>query len=106
MTGKEIRAARMSLPKPFIDVNLNPNPEYTDETRIKWEELFCRDMINSILCYDNECPINNKFLQDYIDKLGIEKVKTLITEQEKDFREAVVQKGIFSNTIVWADEYL
>ena len=110
MTEKQITEAKRSLPKIFLDGG-TPNPAYTDEVSKKWEELYCRDMINSILCYDEVCNMDNLYLKSYIETLGREKVKSLIVEQEKDFKEAVVQENVFTdgegvvyNSIIWADE--
>lgn len=61
------------------------------------EELWCINMIHSILVYNYQptqkrfiFPIDNYYLQDYIHHLGVERVSQLWLEQVADYRKAVV----------------
>lgn len=109
MTGKE------------IDKVKSTDNYRTDEQLRK--EIFCREMINSIMIYDGINAVYekdgklNKYLQKYANKwqdfyyIGEERVRELIKEQQEDFKKAVVQVGVYTdyegctyNTCVWADE--
>lgn len=100
---------KSTLPKMFKDGE--KNPEYTDSVKKEWEQLHCRGMINSILCYGGELSIENRYLKPYVDTLGVAIVNRLIAEQKEDFSKATVLQNTFTddeglsyNTIVWADE--
>lgn len=108
MTEKEIAKARETLPSwrngtPVI---------YTDEQKQLDRELWCREMINSILVYHGKFNImNDEYLKKYIKELGLERVKELVDEQVEDFEKAIVLKntsvdceGVSYNSIIWADE--
>ena len=108
MTEKEIRQVKATLPK---WENGNP-PVFTEEQRQLERELWCREMINSILIYHGKLGImNDRYLKDYIFELGFKRVKELVDEQIEDFEKAKVYKnvhvdfeGVVYNSIVWADE--
>lgn len=108
MTDREIKSARAKLP-PRTQI---PFSEWTDEQKQLDKELDCRDMINSILCYNGEEGlINNRYLNDYILELGLSVVQRLCDEQLVDFKKATVVKNVFTdnegvsyNSIKWADE--
>lgn len=48
MTQREIDAAKATLPRPCSI----PWKDWTDEQRMLYEELSCREMINSCLVYE------------------------------------------------------
>jgi hypothetical protein len=108
MTDKQIQAAKAALPK-WIS---GKKTIYTPEQKQLNKELWCREMINSILCYHGERDImKNRYLQDYIKELGLETVQRLCDEQIADFRQAIVMRNVFTDSeglsysaIVWADE--
>ena len=108
MTGKEMQKAKDSLPK---WINGKP-PVFTIEQKQLEKELWCREMINSILIYNGKYNvINNRYLKDYIEELGFETVEKLVKEQTEDFDRAIVLKnvsvdyeGVSYNSIIWADE--
>lgn len=113
MTGKEIKQARNTLPAR----TRVPWAEWTEEQKQLDRELFCREMINSLLIYHGHDGIKqdnyfgNKYLSEYRDELGDETVDRLCAEQLKDFEKAVVHKnvgtdgeGLSYNSIVWADD--
>lgn len=108
MTGKEIEKLKDSLPK---WKNGKP-PILTAEQKQLNRELWCREMINSILIYHGKNNIiNDVYLEKYIEELGIETVEKLVAEQVEDFDKAVVLKdvsrdyeGVSYNSIIWADE--
>lgn len=110
MTDREIKNAEKMLP-PMTRV---PFAEWTEEQKQLDSELSCRDMINSILCYDGAKGLKgNRYLQSYIDELGEATVTRLCKEQIEDFRKAVVLKnvhidneGVSYNSVIWADEML
>lgn len=108
MTDKEITKAKETLPSwrngtPVI---------YTAKQEQLKKELWCREMINSILIYHGKSNImNNKYLKDYIWELGYNRVKELVGEQIEDFEKAIVKRnvsvdddGLSYNAIIWADE--
>lgn len=108
MTDREIKNARKVLPL----ITQVPMAEWTKEYKQLYSELSCRDMINSILCYNGPAGLKgNRYLQSYIDELGEAIVSKLCEEQIKDFRMAVVLKnvhidneGVSYNSVIWADE--
>lgn len=108
MTGKEIEKLKNSLPK---WENGKP-PVLTAEQKQIDRELWCREMINSILIYHGKANIiNDEYLKKYIEELGIETVEKLVKEQVEDFEKATVlhdvsrdYEGVSYNSIIWADE--
>ena len=108
MTRKQINQLRNTLPKYKNGIP----PTLTLKQRQLEKELNCRDMINSILCYEGaDNIINNKYLRGYISEIGLYAVQQLCAEQIADFKNATVEKnvhidteGVFYHTIVWADE--
>lgn len=117
MTQKEIKTTRESIRGLlFKDMTL--------EQRLLYEELACREMINSCLCYHGikggkeefykVCTWrwgSKSYAQPYIDSLGKDRVEELFKEQEKDFKKATVKynvatdsDGVSYNSIIWADE--
>lgn len=116
MTRKEIEEAKKKLPR-MLDVRYS---DWTHEQKVLSEELDCRSMINSCLCYGGihtfweVCPwryAEKSYAEPFVKKLGIKRVKELVSEQETDFAKATVKHNVFTdgegvsyNTIVWADE--
>ena len=108
MTDKQIKQAREQLPK----ITQIPWSSWTDEQKRLDRELSCRDMINSILCYDGKEEIlKDWYLRKYIDELGIETVQRLCDEQVADFENAIIKRNVFTdsegvsyNSVIWADE--
>lgn len=109
MTDKQIQAAKRTL-------RLEPNQKRTPEQQKLSDELWCRDMINSILAYGDESDLKKDsyqyetYLEKYESKIGTERVQELITEQIADFRKATLIKNVFTddeglcyNSIVWGD---
>ena len=107
MTDKQIEKAKELLPK-WIS---GQKTIYTPEQAQLRDELWCREMINSILCYNGETNImKNTYLYKYIKELGAETVQRLCNEQIADFRKAIVKRnvctdseGVSYNSIIWAD---
>lgn len=105
MTRKQIESIKSTLPR---------FEERTEEQKKTYKELFCREMINSILIYGDKPRKENgeydKYLQDYVNELGKDKVDELIDEQEEDFSKAIVgysgtdNDGLSYNYCRWADE--
>lgn len=105
MTRKQIEAIKSTLPR---------FEERTEEQKQTYKELSCRKMINSILIYSGEPRKENgeydKYLKDYVNELGKNKVDELIDEQEEDFSKAIVgyagtdNEGVSYNYCRWADE--
>ena len=107
MTDKQIKAAKATLPQ-WKD---GKAPFLTPEQHQLNRELQCRDMINSILCYNGkENIMNNKYIHDYINDLGLDAVERLCDEQIADFENAIVKEGVYAsegvsyNSIIWADD--
>ena len=108
MTRKEMEQAKMALPK----WNNGKPPVFTPEQKQLDRELWCRDMINSIMCYHGIANIiNNYYLKSYIKELGRDTVECLCAEQIADFKKATVKRnigpdseGCYYNAIIWADE--
>lgn len=108
MTDKQIEQAKKALPK----WEAGKKTVYTPEQEHLKKELWCRDMINSILCYDGKRDvIKNRYLYNYIKDLGVDVVQRLIDEQIADFDKAVVlrnvhrdSEGISYNSIIRADD--
>ena len=108
MTDRQIKQAREQLPKRTQVTWAN----WTDEEKQIDRELSCREMINSILCYDGKEEIlKDWYLKKYIDELGLETVQRLCDEQVADFENAIVKRNVFTdseginyNSVIWADE--
>ena len=106
MTGKQIQAARATLPSGYA--------QRTEEERKLERELFCREMINSILIYDGVKALDeemDRYLLRYVKELSKERVLELIKEQVADFEKAIVKRNVYTdwegctyNTCLWADE--
>ena len=108
MTRKQIEMAESKL-----DIfNLTEDEERT------YQELRCREMINSIMIYHNiKSPYNetthefDKYLNTYVSSLGAERVLELVREQQADFAKAEVQVGVYTdhegctyNSCKWNDD--
>ena len=108
MTRKEIEQAKRALPQWKNGVP----PVRTPEQKKIDQELSCRDMINSIMCYDGtKNIIDNRYLKTYIKELGHDTVERLCEEQIADFEKAYVKRnigpdseGCYYSAIIWADE--
>ena len=105
MTKKEIEARLPDLTSKFLAKTITP------EEFIEYEELNCREMINSCLCYGEMYNFYGHYDKHYIKTLGEERVKELIAEQTEDFKKATVirdvhtdSEGVSYNRVVWADE--
>ena len=115
MTRKEIEKAKKSL---FV----NGIYSLTEDEQKIANELSCREMINSILCYHGERGLftENGDLNRYLYRkgsdheyygIGKERIMELIDEQLNDFRQAKVLHSVYTdgegltyNSIVWADD--
>ena len=96
MTGKQIEAAKKSLPR-F-------NDRTTKNIRTA-DELSCREMINSCLIYgdptafyDESTGEFQEYAQSYVKDLGAETVKRLWDEQLADFAKATVVFGVYTDS--------
>ncbi len=106
MTDKQIQAARETLPSVYA--------QKTEEERKLERELFCREMINSILVYDGVKALDkemDRYLLRYVKELSKDRVLELIKEQVADFEKAIVKRNVYTdwegctyNTCLWADE--
>ena len=109
MTDKQIKEAKKLLPQWVPGKKTIYTPE---QERLK-EEIWCREMINSILLYNGKSNLNqNYYLRKYIKSLGAETVQRLCDEQIADFEQAFVCKNVFTDSeglsyssIIWADEH-
>lgn len=108
MTDKELQKLKDSLPK---WENGKP-PVFTEEQEQLEKEIWCIEMINSILIYDGKNNImKNQYLQKHIKELGYKVVENLVNEQIKDVEKAKIirnahvdYEGLSYNSIIWADE--
>lgn len=108
MTEKGLKKLKNTLPK---WENGKP-PVYTEEQKLLREKIFCIEMINSILTYHGSKNIlDNRYLKEYINVLGLKTVAELVIGQVEDFSKATVlrnvhtdNEGISYNSIIWADE--
>lgn len=108
MTDKQIKQVRAQLPRR----TQIPWSNWTDEEKRIDREMSCREMINSILCYDGKEEIlKDWYLKKYIDELGLETVQRLCDEQIADFENAIVKRNVFTDSeginyhsIIWVDE--
>lgn len=113
MTQKQIDEAKATIPS-FWERREN-GIELTEEQKILEKELSCREMINSVLCYNHitvpEQLSDDRYIQEYFNKIGEDRVMELCKEQFDDFQKATVienvhtdSEGVSYNSIVWADE--
>ena len=117
MTQRQIDAALKTLPH-RCDI---PYHQWKKEQKTLCEELNCREMINSCLCYDGieefwkehewRTGKHKSYAGPYIEALGIDRVRELVAEQEADFAKARVERDVYEdsegltyNSIIWADE--
>lgn len=113
MTDRQIEFMRKQLPHWEKG---NP-PVFTPEQLRLDEELWCREMINSILCYSGVDGLKengywyNEYLKKYEFILGADTVKRLCNEQVEDFKKAIVRQdvhvdyeGVSYNSVIWADD--
>lgn len=105
MTRREIEAAERALREKNKD--LSPAESYHSAEA---QELRCRDMINSCLCYGKD-PENSPYVEKYRKTIGDTRVDELISEQREDFEKATVHKNVFTdgeglsyNAIEWEDD--
>ena len=105
MTRREIEAAERALREKNKD--LSPAESYSS---VEAQELRCRDMINSCLCY-GEDPEISPYVGKYRKTIGDIRVDELISEQREDFEKATVRKNVFTddeglsyNAIEWEDD--
>ena len=65
-------------------------------------ELRCISMLHSILTYSNNRDIDillqDRYLQKYIDELGIDKVKELATQEINEFNNAEIINDVYTDT--------
>lgn len=94
MTSKQIAAAKKALYK-------KPKQEWSKADKILYEELTCREMINSILIYGGTCEKDTYQYQRYIKPyivgntwhktlLSEERVDELIAEQKAEIAKAEI----------------
>lgn len=110
MTGKQIEAARKALSGSFSNM--------TPKQRQQYDELSCREMINSCLVYGEGYDFydsnSGKFgpaAERHVKQLGEKTALRLFKEQVDDFSKAIVHYGVFTddegctyNSCTWADE--
>lgn len=112
MTGKQIEAARRTLPPP-------PWKNWTDAERTLYEELSCREMVNSCLCYGgiedfwahHDWCSEGSYAARHVRALGRARVEEICKEQAEDMARARIlrnvhtdSEGLSYNSIVWADD--
>ena len=114
MTGKQIEAARRTLPPP-------PWKNWTDAERRLYDELSCREMVNSCLCYGSIADFwrvdpwrwgeYKSYAERHVRALGRERAEEICKEQEADIRRARIlrnvhtdSEGVSYNSIRWEDD--
>lgn len=94
------------------DNELKFTEQQDDEKETLKMELRCIEMIDSIICYgkqDFNYIIQDHYLEKYINKLGFERVKTLVINQlnEKPYIKHNVytdNDGLTYNSLIFKDE--
>lgn len=123
MTRKQIEAAERKLVEQYHDYETNTNfREPTNEERLAYEELQCREMINSILIYGSSADKGSysyeRYLKPYIEGdhwhkylLSEARVDELIAEQKDSLSRAVVRANVYEdcegctyNSCKWEDD--
>ena len=106
MTGKQIEKLKKEIPEFINGVPCNLSSKQKQIV----EELHCREMINSCLCYGDDF-INSIYSEDYIKRLGLKRVLELYNEQKEDFDKAIVKHDVYIdsedcsyNSIIWKDD--
>ena len=65
------------------------------------QELYCIDMLHSILTYDRPKTLDklmqNRYLQSYIDELGYDKVAELAAIELDEFSHADIRYGTYTD---------
>lgn len=82
-----------------------------EKERLK-QELSCIGMIDSVICYgkcDVDYILNNKYIKEYIDSLGFERVKELAEGQVNE--NPYIKKNVYTdcdglsyNALIFKDE--
>lgn len=111
MTDKQISAARATLPRGILWAN------WPEEAKRLYDELSCREMVNSCLCYGGiedfwyKPEWRDSYAHDYVRKLGRARVKEICKEQQEDIARARILRNVHTdsegcsyNSIIWADE--
>lgn len=105
MTDKQLEHLKRASRRYGIHTDL------TDEEKAIHKKTWCIDMINSVIAYDGckmEYILNNKYMQDYINELGVETVKELAQAQIDDVLYVkhnvyTDSEGCSYNSIVWRE---
>ena len=106
MTKKE----RKAIKEQFLWITERKN--WSKEQKKLDCEISCREMIDSIICYGKQefnYVISDKYLESYIEELGLEKVEELVQEQldEKPLVKRNVYtdcEGLTYNSLIFKDE--
>ena len=106
MTDKQIKQQRSILNKKYYWDNPHTQQyllrKWTKKDLITEKELWCREMINSILLYywSRNC-LSSEYLKRHILELWEEKVKKLYNEQLEDFKKAKINYHAWEDSEWW-----
>lgn len=63
------------------------------------KELACISMIHSILAYSAGATVdsvsNDRYMKEYVQELGMERVRELVAEEIEHFKRATLRRGVF-----------
>jgi hypothetical protein len=126
MTGKQIEKAKDELYFKYYGdecrIPENLKQPWTKEDEVLYEELSCREMINSILIYGGSCEKGGykyeRYLKPYIEGdlwhktlLSEERVDELIKEQQDSLSRATISADVYTdsegctyNSCKWEDD--
>lgn len=127
MTDKQMKRIKNELNEKYYGDEIRDNAHLkmpiSKEDEITFEELECRDMINSILIYgDNICEENSYSFKEYLlpytqnvkwhkGLITLERLRELIKEQQDSVSKAHINvgchidcEGLSYNSITWEDE--
>ena len=111
MTDKQISAARATLPRGILWA------DWPEEAKRLYNELSCREMVNSCLCYGSiedfwrKPEWRDSYAARHVRALGRARVAEICKEQQEDIARARILRNVFTdsegcsyNSIIWADE--
>lgn len=65
-------------------------------------ELWCIEMVHSILTYSSDRNIDtlikNKYLKKYIDELGEDRVREILADEIEEYKNATINKGTYTDS--------
>ena len=76
--------------------------EQVDAFDLEEDEIWCIEMIHSILTYTSDRDIDrlikDRYLQKYIDELGEDKVRELLAGEIEEYKNATINRDVYTDS--------